>query len=312
MFDAREDARIRAAAFAWLGHQVAQQGDDVLPRTLLAQGFLLDGVRVPLLGPQGIFKPRIMQVPLSITTAPQGPYDDAFTPSGLLQYRYRGTNRDHPDNRGLRFAKEQRLPLAYLHGITPGKYLAAWPVYIVGDNPRALTFTVALDDARHVSAGMVEVSNPEAEGRRAYITAQVRVRLHQRRFRERVLAAYRRQCAFCRLRHEELLDAAHIIPDADPGGEPVVSNGLALCTLHHKAFDRYFIGVRPDFTIEVREDLRSERDGPTLLHAIQGLHDKRIVLPQRGEHRPSRESLEVRYGRFREAVREVLTAQDLL
>src|SRR5690606_32654386 len=124
--------------------------------------------------------------------------------------------------------------LVYLHGIVPGKYLAAWPVYVVGDHPRALTFTVALDDSEHIGAGMTADADPEVEGRRAYITAQVRVRLHQRRFRERVLAAYRRQCAFCRLRHEELLDAAHIVPDADPGGEPVVRNGLALCTLHHK------------------------------------------------------------------------------
>jgi hypothetical protein len=52
-----------------------------------------------------------------------------------------------------------------------------------------------------------------------------------------VLAAYRHQCSLCRLKHEELLDAAHIIPDADPEGEPVVSNGLALCRLHHSAFD---------------------------------------------------------------------------
>ena len=40
---------------------------EVLPRTLLAEGFVVDGVRVPLLGPQGIFKPRIMtEAPLSV------------------------------------------------------------------------------------------------------------------------------------------------------------------------------------------------------------------------------------------------------
>jgi putative restriction endonuclease len=70
-----------------------------------------------------------------------------------------------------------------------------------------------------------------------------------------------------------LLDAAHIIPDTDPEGEPHVRNGLSLCALHHTAFDRYFIGLRPEFTIEVREDLLVEHDGPTLVHAIQGLHN---------------------------------------
>jgi hypothetical protein len=100
MFDKTYDARVRSAAFEWLSSQVAAYGD-VLPRVLLARGFVLEGARVPLMGPQGIFKPRILQeVPLSITTAPEGPYDDAFGGDGLLRYRYRGTNPDHVDNRG--------------------------------------------------------------------------------------------------------------------------------------------------------------------------------------------------------------------
>ena len=71
-----------------------------------------------------------------------------------------------------------------------------------------------------------------------YITTLVQRRLHQQAFRERVLLAYREACSICRLRHRELLDAAHILPDRHPLGEPLVSNGLALCTLHHAAFDR--------------------------------------------------------------------------
>lgn len=307
MFDAARDARIRAAAFAWLSDQVALHGD-VLPRTVLAEGFQFDGVRVPLVGPQGIFKPQVLsEVPLSITTAPHGPYDDSFRPDGLLRYRYRGTDPDHVDNRGLRFAMERRLPLAYIHGVVPGKYLVTWPVFVVEDDPENLAFTVAVDDAQHlglaVGAGLQPLLGQESEmARRSYVTAAVRVRLHQRAFRERVLEAYQRQCAFCRLRHEELLDAAHIIPDTEPGGDPHVRNGLSLCTLHHAAFDRYFIGLRPDCIIEVREDLRRERDGPTLVHAIQALHGSRIVLPRRAEYRPGKELLTVRYERFRQAA----------
>jgi len=40
--------------------------------------------------------------------------------------------------------------------------------------------------------------------------------------------AYRQSCAICRLRHKELLDSAHILPDLHPLSEPVVSNGLSL------------------------------------------------------------------------------------
>jgi len=60
---------VRTAAFAFLREQSALHGD-TLPRTLLARGFVFEGQRVPLLGPQGIFKPAILpELPLSITTA---------------------------------------------------------------------------------------------------------------------------------------------------------------------------------------------------------------------------------------------------
>jgi putative restriction endonuclease len=294
---------VRTAAFAWLADQVARHGD-VLPRSVLAEGFRLDGARVPLVGPQGIFKPQVLEgAPLSITTAPAGPYDDSFGADGLLRYRYRGIDPQHPDNRGLRLAMERHLPLVYLHGIVPGKYLAVWPVFVVADDPAALAVSVAVDDAQYVAVRPAhahdELQEDADSARRAYVTAVVRARLHQRAFRERVLRAYRRQCAFCRLRHEELLDAAHIVPDTEPAGEPVVRNGIALCTLHHAAFDRYFLGLRPDYVLEVRRDILDEHDGPTLVHALQALHGSRIIVPGQPELQPARELVELRYERFR-------------
>ncbi len=302
------DHRIRLASFDWLRQQVDLHGD-VLPWLLLSRGFELDGERVPLVSMQGIFKPKVLpDVPLSIRTSAGGPYSDAFGSDGLLRYAYRGTNPDHPDNRGLRTAMARRIPLVYFHGILEGKYLAAWPVYVVGDDRHALQFTVALDDAQHVSQGLGAVPEVTADsidlgatGRRSYITATLRVRLHQRSFRERVLLAYHRQCALCRLRHEELLDAAHIIPDADEEGEPIVQNGLALCKLHHAAYDRQFLTVRPDHVIEVRQSILDEEDGPMLLHGLKGMHGQRIVLPHSRKLYPDPERLEKRYRRFREA-----------
>lgn len=303
-----DDSLVRTAAFEWLAAQVAAHGD-VLPREVLAKGFALNGVRVPLLGPQGIFKPQVLQeIPLSITTAPNGPYDDAFGRDGLLRYRYRGTDLSHPENRGLREAMLRRIPLVYLHGVVPGRYLAAWPVYIVADDPASLAFSVAVDDAGHIAlfsdlaAAPSRVAEDSPDIRRAYVTAAVRVRLHQRAFRERVLRAYQHQCAFCRFRHVELLDAAHIVPDSHPEGEPVVRNGLALCTLHHAAFDRAFLGLRPDYVLEVRPDILRERDGPTLRHAIQDLHGSRIAVPRAVSLRPDSELLKVRYEQFTSGV----------
>jgi len=307
---APHERRIRLAAFDWLAGQVDLHGD-VLPRELLLQGFRYGDERVSLMSQQGIFKPRQFEVvPLSITTTLAGPYDDSFDEEGLLQYRYRGSDPRHRDNAGLRLAMKQQNPLVYFHAVVAGRYLAVWPVFIVGDRPDRLTFTVAVDDASFVNRATSEdwdalrVADASADdSRRTYITASVRQRLHQRSFRERVLRAYRDQCAFCRLRHAELLDAAHIIPDAEEQGEPVVTNGLALCKLHHAAFDKYFLGLRPDHSIEVRGDVLKETDGPMLLHGLQGLHGKRIVLPSRRIHRPDPLLVQQRYERFRAAGR---------
>lgn len=302
-FDQDNDTRVRRAAFAWLARQVSIYGD-VLPRATLEQGFEIDGQRVRVVGPQGIFKPRLMQVPLSITTAPKGPYDDAIGSDNLLRYRYRGINPNHRDNVGLRLAMHNSLPLVYLHGIVPGRYMAMWPVYVIGDAPETLTFSIAIDDAVQASLfpHTQEVTEGSDEVRRAYVTSMARHRLHQRAFRERVLLAYRHQCALCRLRHSELLDAAHIVPDAEPEGKPVVRNGIALCRLHHAAFDRFFLAVRPDHTVEVRPDILKESDGPTLQHAIQGLHGQPIVLPRRLVEQPDIEFLSERYERFLEVA----------
>ena len=298
-FDRNHDAKVRGAAFDWLARQVSIHGE-VVPHALLVEGFNLDQQRVPVIGPQGIFKPALMQVPLSITTSPKGPYTDGIGPDQLLRYRYRGTDPGHRDNVGLRFAMQNSLPLAYFYGLVPGRYLAIWPVYVVHDAPEALAFSVAVDDAAQVQlfSQSREAPGGIADIRREYVTSLARRRLHQGAFRERVLRAYRDQCAFCCLRHSELLDAAHIIPDTEPEGEPVVRNGISLCRLHHAAFDRFFLAVRPDHIIVVRPDLLEETDGPTLKHAIQGLHGQPIVLPRKVVEQPAAEFLSERYGRF--------------
>lgn len=193
----------------------------------------------------------------------------------------------------------QRKPLIYLHGLRPGRYVAAWPVFIVSDNPSALTVTVAVDDKYSFSVTDTDVVRDDAiDIRRQYLTAAVRIRLHQRSFRERVLRAYRDQCALCRLRHVELLEAAHITPDSEPEGEPLISNGLALCTLHHAAFDRNILGIRPDHVVQIRMDVLHEHDGPMLKHGLQEMHGRKIYVPKRVDQQPNKAALERRYERF--------------
>ena len=299
------DAEVRIAAFTWLREKVEALGD-VLPRELLATGFQFHSERVPLVGPQGIFKPKVLPtLPLSITTAPSGPYDDSYGEDGLLAYKYRGTDPNHRDNVGLREAMSRQTPLVYFHGVVPGRYLATWPVFVVGDDPKSLTFRIAVDDVSRAERAAEEAAQDhprvteDPAPRRAYITAVVRQRLHQRAFRERVLEAYRAECALCRLRHRELLEAAHIIPDGEPGGEPVVKNGIALCSLHHAAFDRFLIGIRPDYSVVVRATILREHDGPMLRHGLQGLQGGVLAVPRDPALRPSPELLARRWERFR-------------
>ena len=135
--------------------------------------------------------------------------------------------------------------------------------------------------------------------KRNYITSTVKNRLHQKSFRERVLLAYKEQCSFCRLKHVQLLDAAHIIPDGEEMGDPVVINGLSLCKIHHAAFDSNLIGVTPDFRIEVREDILRETDGPMLKHGIQELQSQKIILPHDRDLWPDRDRISIRYARFK-------------
>jgi len=107
--------------------------------------------------------------------------------------------------------------------------------------------------------------------RRAYATINTEVRLHQQGFRFRVLTAYQHQCSLCRLKHPELLDAAHIIGDKEDIGDPIVQNGLSLCKIHHAAFDKNILGINPDYHIHVRNDILHETDGPMLKYGLQAL-----------------------------------------
>lgn len=297
MEDAGSSA-VRAATFDWLRHRVDIEGD-VLLRSTLAQGFEFNGEQVHLIGPQGIFKPaQIDCYPLSITTTTRGPYDDFFAPDGeFLLYSYRGTDPNHHENVRLRNAMRDRVPLVYFHSTVPGNYLAIFPVFVVGDNPEQLKFTVAVDD-------MVSLQHKSDDAydniRRGYITRQTRQRIHQRTFRDRVMAAYQEQCSICRLRHANLLDAAHIIPDADPEGEPVISNGISLCKLHHAAYDKSYFGIRPDFNIVVRKEILDEHDGPMLRHGLKEINGSQIILPRKRQDRPDPWRLEQRYEKFKE------------
>jgi putative restriction endonuclease len=296
------DLEIRTAVFDWLTRLRDQRGDATVSRDELAN-FEHKGTRIPLVGPSGIWKPAACDLPISISTIAGGPYEDSVDEAtGLLTYAYRGTDPSHRDNRGLRTLMRDHVPLVYFVAVTPGRYLAQYPVFIIADRPDSLMFTVEVETKwAGLEPSLEDGWIADTDARRVYAMRVVRHRLHQVAFRERVIRAYQERCALCQLRHLELLDAAHIVPDSSDEGDPVVSNGIALCKLHHAAFDRMFFAIRPDYVVEVRPSILTEVDGPMLIVGLQQIHERPIFLPRHRASRPDPERLERRYQEFRQA-----------
>lgn len=287
------DTPIRTAAFEWLSKMTLLHGD-VIERSVLQNGFEYQGKRITLLGPQGIWKPESMALPISITSVPNGPYKDYCSADKKnFVYAYRGTDPNHPANKGLRTLFKNKIPLIYFIGLTKGRYMPLWPVYIVGDEPNNLNFHVSVEELKHSIS-----EEPVVQYQKQYALSTVMVRLHQQKFREEVIKAYSFQCSICRLKHVELLDAAHIIPDHEELGEPIIQNGLSLCKIHHAAFDNNIIGISPDYIIHVREDILHETDGPMLKYGIQSMNGLSLNLPEHRHQQPLRDNLSARYERF--------------
>lgn len=296
-----QDDDVRSSCFAALEVLCAKHGMEVPYVGGLDQGFAFRGRRVPFLNYQkGIYRAAAQRGPaaLSVNTSYKSPYSDEETPDGFV-YAYRAGAIDQPDNRALRAAYSLQVPIVYFVGTRSGWYRPEWPVFVADDRPeqRAVLLTTGRMVGPYEERDWILPAEPIE---RRYAVRETRVRLHQARFRGRVLPAYANQCTICRLKETRLLDAAHIVGDAEEAGEPTVTNGLSLCSIHHRAFDEDLVGVSPDYVVQVHPRLRDEDDGP-MLALLQGAHGASIVVPRRSALRPDRELLAERFERFRSA-----------
>src|SRR5579863_3290124 len=154
MDEVDRDTLMRMQAF----EHVRRLGElhDHLTARELKPGFVFEGERIPLLNPQrGIFKPQQMRFLLSIKTVFPKPggkvwYDDQrevhrqiFAGDETIDYAFMGQDPDAADNRWLREAFENQIPIIYFLGIAPGCYQAMVPAFISGWNSKALKARVA-------------------------------------------------------------------------------------------------------------------------------------------------------------------------
>jgi putative restriction endonuclease len=272
-----------------------------VPYPALVAGFNFRGTRIPFLNRAfGIYRAAVQRGPaaLSINSAfAQKRYQDEGTADGVL-YRYQDGPIDNHFNSWLRNAHTLGVPLVYFVGTRPNWYRPEYPAFVEEDYPAERSVLISF--GRMV--GPYDEREPihiNDSIERRYVVRLVKQRIHQAQFRGAVVPAYHDRCAICSLRQIRLLDAAHIVPDAEESGQPLISNGLSLCSIHHRAFDEDLVGVSPDREVRVSPRLLDDEDGP-MLDLLKTFDRAALQVPTKATWQPDQERLALRFQRFLE------------
>lgn len=155
------------------------------------------------------------------------------------------------------------------------------------------------EDAHHVGEllattpeferNLIDSSSTPDEAARRYELVQTMRAFRDARFRPAVLRAYAYCCAVCGT-GLRLVDAAHIVPVTHPQGTDEVTNGLALCRLHHAAYDTGLLGVRSDYRLVLNDAVVARLQGEQLASGLPAFREalpERIRVPAAAEHGPN-------------------------
>lgn len=278
---------------------------DAIPSSVIEEGFVFHGEKVLLVNRvRGIFKPKQMaDGVLSIkTTIPRDGgvniYNDQLTDDGYYQYSLQTGDPRGGGNKCLWQAYEAKQPFIYFHAIAPAVYKALWPCFVDSIFP----------DEGHARI-LVGIEKPSANFRKVeyripddiesrYMVRESKVRLHQAAFRSAILDVYQNRCAVTGMLEPKLIDAAHIIPDAEVGSSQLINNGIALSNLHHRAYDRGLIGIDPDYKIHVSDRIRGTQVNDFVQRAFREYDQKQLYLPKDIKSRPDKDSLARRFEIF--------------
>jgi putative restriction endonuclease len=300
-FPAETQRELRADAFRWLDERFVQQGRYELSHIEL-KSYRFPGMRGGLIDTgRGIRNPEVLDATLSILTSwntitkslRSAVYADAIGDDGWVTYSFQ--SEDGGDNVKLLRAFEQQEPLIYFHAVSSGVYGASYPIFIERADSHGVGFRLA--ESSELASLVADPLVPMEQFRR-YAQRTVNQRLHQPMFRAHVLHAYRARCAVCRLAEAKLVDAAHIVPDTHERGVAHVSNGMAMCKLHHAAYDRQVLGITADYKVQVADRLRGLREDSMLQKTLVEMHGRRLTVPDGRGEQPNRDALAYRYAEF--------------
>jgi len=149
------------------------------------------------------------------------------------------------------------------------------------------------------SQELPEMESPETKLKDVTVTRQIPDRpatpsiKRSHNFRNQVIEAYEHQCTICGKERwspkgNPEVEAAHIYPvsgsegdEAGEGGPDTLQNGIALCKLHHWAFDSGWISIDDDYTVIVRD--ASSIKG---YDELASFHGNRLYLPENEDDWP--------------------------
>lgn len=292
LFSQSDEQAIREDIVEWLDNEVGS-GQGEVSRDALAR-YSYHGDNIPLIDrTRGIRNPARFNSTLSVmTSTSKTAYSVGVDEKGLVRYSYQAA--DAGDNVKLRNAHRTGAPIIYLVGTRPNYFIPHFPVYVHTDDPVERNVYLDLSQTLRLFADPVELGVDD----RRYVAREVKQRLHQPLFRAKVLRAYAQSCAICRLDVPELLDAAHITEDSEVDGLPAVTNGVALCALHHRAFDRHLIGITSDYHLRVQASLRLRETSISSVRELTNLEGRKLHLPRRRQNWPDCDALSRRLVAF--------------
>jgi putative restriction endonuclease len=151
------------------------------------------------------------------------------------------------------------------------------------DNDYAILEKI-LENPERVNDKLIDQVSPP----RKIIASTINKKLRDTSFKSRVLTAYGFECAFCGLQLK-LIDAAHLVPVSYPKSSDETCNGIALCALHHRAFDKALVTLNEEYQVIMNQEeltklKKSGHDGelPRFIKALKPI----IKVPPSVNDRP--------------------------